>query len=57
LSRLIRDRLITIRNVPFTMYGMQDRFFNGGQHGYYFTFTIGHGPDPQGATYPPRPTP
>jgi len=44
LARLIRDRLITIRNAPITNYGMQARFFNGGQHGYIFTFTIGNGP-------------
>ena len=62
LARLVRDRLIGIRNVPHTLYGMQVRAFNGfngngAQHGYYFTFTIGSGPDPEGATYPPRPVP
>jgi hypothetical protein len=44
IVRLIHDRLVTIRNAPYTLYGMQSRFFNGGQHGYIFTFTIGNGP-------------
>jgi hypothetical protein len=40
----VRDRLIGIRNVPYTRYGMHSTFFNGASHGYVFTFTIGSGP-------------
>ena len=44
IVRLIHDRLITIRNAPYTLYGMARGEFDGGQHGLIFTFIFGNGP-------------